>query len=133
MPIFRARKRPKHARKRTTEDDEPQTIAEETYLSPPAQSPTEAHTPQSSADNAASPEPQDENFSMAEILRRRNQLKRRRGGLQFSSSSHNAERRSSTGASDALVPVPVDAGQAVFAKSFVPQTGKTVDVEDKEM
>ena len=133
-PLFRAAKRRKFYRKHNANDDENSVAAQISSVHSIAV-PRTAGTPTDPNDNEiASDSKAETSLTMAEVLRRRQTARNRRGGIEFTNST-------STTKSDFAIPQPsgamIEKGEPPkdlhpVADRFAPQTGQVADV-DKHM
>ncbi|KAF2195088.1 hypothetical protein K469DRAFT_722406 [Zopfia rhizophila CBS 207.26] len=131
-PVFRAHKRRKILRVRSTADDD---ISTGTAAQLPEPSPaTISLDPQSAIPPVAtSEEPEESGPSLAEIIRKRKQFKRVRSAVDVVNVTRGAAgRRRSEGATAELVKVEQKRLNP-FSDRFVAQTGQVVDKDDKQM
>ncbi|TKA62512.1 hypothetical protein B0A49_09229 [Cryomyces minteri] len=138
-PVFRAAKRRKVFRRRIGDDDKDMATQEpqsETSALPQTSSPRPMFDLRNSqSTDAAAAESSEVHVSIAEILRRRQLAKSRRGGIEFSNATTLRQSRSArTQQSDALaIAEPEQSAMEPVVNRFAPQTGKVADVLDKHM
>jgi hypothetical protein len=132
--MFRAPKRRKILRTRLREEEDAEITgvpnASQTIQSPRQE---EATLPHSSTAVDATNDAEEE-YSVADILRRRKAGKQRRAGIEFTNTK--AQVQSSSAASQSASLVPVDSGKdalEVASSRFTAQTGQVADVMDKHM